>query len=198
MALRKSALSLLKRALGQVPPAPKASPPKPGAALPEKRAEKPAEPPLEVENPLPGSVLLDIREPGELASGVVLDAVLIPMDCVPNHVDDLDRTRPITVYCAAGARSLGVAHWLREQGFNAVSLEGGIQSLRWADPPWPLRTPDRAGARVDLARGTTLDGVPIGEGLAERVDGDRVRVIDATGLHIVGRLGSTADPTRAD
>lgn len=186
MALRKSALSLLKRALGRDVP-----PPQPRAAAPaveEKRAEKP-EPPLEVENPLPGSVLLDIREPGELSSGVAVDALLIPMDCVPNQTDLLDRTRPITVYCAAGARSLGVAHWLREQGFIAVSLEGGIQSLRWAAPPWPLRIPDRAGERVPLEPNATLDGVPIGEGLIERVDGDRVRVIDATGLQIVGRLG---------
>lgn len=186
MALRKSALSLIQRALGRAAPPPRpVAPPQPAPMA--DRAEK--APPLEVENPLPGSVLLDIREPGELSSGVAVDALLIPMDCVPNQTDLLDRTRPITVYCAAGARSLGVAHWLREQGFNAVSLEGGIQSLRWAAPPWPLRIPDRAGERVPLEPGATLDGVPIGEGLIERVDGDRVRVIDATGLQIVGRLG---------
>lgn len=192
MALRRNALDLLKRALGRAPTAPPAAPPRPSAAPPEpapEPPERPRPPPLEVDAPLPGSVLLDIREPGELSSGVALDAVLLPMDCVPHQVDLLDRARPVTVYCAAGARSLGVAHWLREQGFSAVSLEGGIQSLRWADPPWPLRQPDRAGERVALGPSATLDGVPIGDGLAERVDGDWVRVIDATGLQLVGRLG---------
>jgi len=193
MALRKNALSLLKRALGRdpghAPPAP-TPPAAPHAPAPAPDApERPRAPPLEVDAPLPGSLLLDIREPGELSSGVALDALLLPMDCVPHQVDLLDRSRAITVYCAAGARSLGVAHWLREQGFSAVSLEGGIQSLRWADPPWPLRQPERAGERVTLGPSATLDGVPIGEGIAERVDGDRVRVIDATGLQLVGRLG---------
>ncbi len=193
MPLRKNALSLLKRALGRDhadarpaarPPAPPVEP-TPQAAPPER----PRQPPLEVDAPLPGSLLLDIREPGELSSGAAQDALLLPMDCVPHQVDLLDRARPITVYCAAGARSLGVAHWLREQGFSAVSLEGGIQSLRWADPPWPLRQPDRAGERVVLGPSATIDGVPVGEGVAERVDGDRLRVIDATGLQLVGRLG---------
>lgn len=191
--MRKNALDLLKRALGRAPLDARPAPPRPSAApTPEpapEAPERPRAPPLEVDTPLPGSLLLDIREPGELSSGVALDALLLPMDCVPHQVDVLDRARPVTVYCAAGARSLGVAHWLREQGFSAVSLEGGIQSLRWADPPWPLRQPDRAGERVALGPSATLDGVPIGEGVAERVDGDRVRVIDATGLQLVGRLG---------
>ena len=137
---------------------------------------------------VPGSLLLDIREPGELAGGVAAEALLLPMNAVPHHLDALDRARPITVYCAAGARSLGVAHWLREQGYNAVSLEGGISSLRWGASPTPMRVPDRAGERVTLPTGATVDGVGVGATTAERVDGDRVRVLDATGLELVGHL----------
>jgi rhodanese-related sulfurtransferase len=82
---------------------------------------------LEVEHPVAGSLLLDIREPGEMASGVAAGAILLPMDLVPHHLDRLPRDRDITVYCAAGARSWGVAHWLREQGFGrAWSLAGGV------------------------------------------------------------------------
>ncbi len=77
--------------------------------------------------PVPGSLLLDIREPGELAGGIAVGALCIPMDMVPHQLERLPRDRAITVYCAAGARSWGVAHWLREQGFSgAVSLSAGI------------------------------------------------------------------------
>jgi rhodanese-related sulfurtransferase len=101
---------------------------------------------LEVEAPIPGSLLLDIREPGELASGVAAGAMLLPMDLVPHHLDRLPRDRPITVYCAAGARSWGVAHWLREQGFpEAWSLSGGIGAVGQVEMP-----PGNPGRSVDL------------------------------------------------
>ena len=54
------------------------------------------------------ALLLDIREPGELASGVAEGAVLLPMDLVPHHLDALPRDRPITVYCAAGTLKAAV------------------------------------------------------------------------------------------
>lgn len=188
MALRTVVQRLLRRAAApQAPVVP--APPRPAPdAAPDTRAE----PPLEVEDPVPGSLLLDIREPAELAGGVAEGALLLPMDCVPHQLGELDPAVPITVYCAAGARSLGVAHYLRENGFHAVSLESGIQALRWSKAP--MRTPDRAGQHVPLTPGATLDGVPIVDGRIERVDGDRVRVIDATGLQRTGRLGALGVP----
>ncbi|MSP54816.1 MAG: hypothetical protein EXR69_04305 [Myxococcales bacterium] len=197
MAIRKALLTFLTRMAAAVrSPAPSRAP---AGVRPDDRPEGPAEGraedpgagpvrPLEVDTPVPGSVLLDIREPAELAGGVAPNALLIPMDCVPHQLDALDRSRPITVYCAAGARSLGVAHWLREQGFDAVSLAGGLQSLSWGPSPVALRTPNRAGEPVVLGLGATIDGVPVGPGTAERVDGDRVRILDQTGLQMVGEL----------
>lgn len=181
MAIRTAVQQLLRRAIAR--PAPPPAPRAPVAPEPEVAPE----PPLEVEEPVPGSVLLDIREPSEMAGGVAEGAVLLPMDCVPHQLERLDPTVPITVYCAAGARSLGVAHYLREYGYRAVSLESGIQALRWSRAP--MRTPTGAGQRVPLVPGATLDGVPIVEGVLERVDGDLVRVTDATGLQRVGVLG---------
>jgi rhodanese-related sulfurtransferase len=137
------------------PPAPAAEPPPPA---PEEDGL-----PLEVEVPVPGSLLLDIREPGELAYGVAPGAKLLPMNLVPHHLGELPRDRPITVYCAAGARSFGVAHWLREQGFPlAVSLAGGLSSLQAAGTalaPPPGRTP---GTWMKLPPNLTADGAPLG------------------------------------
>jgi len=77
-------------------------------------------------------LFVDIRERHELYSGYVKGATLIRMNDVPNHLDQLPKDRPLIIYCAAGVRSYGVAHWLREQGYEqAWSLVGGIGA--WLD-----------------------------------------------------------------
>ncbi|MED5372413.1 MAG: rhodanese-like domain-containing protein [Myxococcota bacterium] len=72
-------------------------------------------------------LILDIREPYELRSGFAEGSLCIPMNHVPQRIDEL-RDRPtLVVVCAAGARSFGVAHYLREQGIeDAWSLSGGV------------------------------------------------------------------------
>jgi rhodanese-related sulfurtransferase len=52
---------------------------------------------------------------------------------------ELDPDRPIVVLCHHGQRSLSVAMWLREQGFDhAQSLAGGIDAWsRTIDPTIP-------------------------------------------------------------
>ena len=146
--------NLVDRALvGPRPNVPRGTPaPTPGWTASTAAPADPPEPAtedLEVDTPVPGSVLLDVREPGELAGGIGAGALCIPMDLVPHHLDRLPRDRPITVYCAAGARSFGVAHWLREQGFaGAVSLAGGIGAL---PPAVPIVRP------AGVAPGTLLD-----------------------------------------
>ncbi|MFN7146643.1 MAG: rhodanese-like domain-containing protein [Myxococcota bacterium] len=153
---------------------------RPTSAVEDPRAEAPApaEPPeddLEVEVPIPGSVLLDIREPGELAHGVAEGAVLLPMDLVPHHLDELPRDRPLTIYCAAGARSWGVAHWLREQGFpKAYSLAGGIGVFAATGHPVAPPPGLMPGTRVTLPADATAGGVPVGPG----VSGEIIREVD--------------------
>ena len=73
-------------------------------------------------------VLVDIREPHELQSGYADGALLLRMNDIPNRLDELppSSTR-LVVYCAAGMRSYGVTHWLREQGWtDAWSLSSGL------------------------------------------------------------------------
>ena len=76
-------------------------------------------------------VILDVREPWELALCSVEGALAIPMNDVPQRLAELDRTRPIVVMCHHGGRSLRVAHFLAQQGFSSVSnLSGGIDAWR--------------------------------------------------------------------
>lgn len=75
--------------------------------------------------------LVDIREPHELRLGHAASALLLRMNDIPNRVDELpSKDTRLVIYCAAGARSFGVAHWLREQGWDdSWSLESGFHGV---------------------------------------------------------------------
>ncbi len=72
--------------------------------------------------------LLDVREPWEVHASGFPGALEMPMGEVPSRVhQELDPEERIVVICHHGVRSLSVANWLRNQGFeNAQSLRGGI------------------------------------------------------------------------
>ncbi len=74
------------------------------------------------------TVLLDCREDYEWEAGYISPSTHIPMDELPKRVDELDKARPVVVYCLHGIRSAEVATWLKHvQGFEKVSsLDGGI------------------------------------------------------------------------
>ena len=85
-------------------------------------------------------LLLDVREPWEYATAHIDGATLIPMGEIPARAhQELDEDLPILVLCHHGARSLSVAAWLRQQGFEkAQSVAGGIDAWsRSIDPAVP-------------------------------------------------------------
>jgi molybdopterin/thiamine biosynthesis adenylyltransferase/rhodanese-related sulfurtransferase len=77
-------------------------------------------------------LLLDVREPFEHASTRIEGSVLIPMGSVMQQLDQLPKDRPIVVQCQSGGRSARVAAALRQKGYDAVNLAGGIQAWRMA------------------------------------------------------------------
>jgi len=85
-------------------------------------------------------VLLDVREPDELAIARIAWAKHIPMGAVADRVTELPPGANIIVMCHAGVRSDRVARYLRERGFTSVAnLAGGIDA--WSaqiDPSVPV------------------------------------------------------------
>jgi rhodanese-related sulfurtransferase len=76
-------------------------------------------------------VLLDVREPDEIATAVIAGATTIPMAQIPGHLAELPTDRPIVVMCHHGGRSASVTGFLNANGYpNAVNLDGGIDA--WA------------------------------------------------------------------
>jgi len=87
-------------------------------------------------------LLIDVREPEELAITRIEGATLIPMREIPASLQQLEAKASeatLIVFCHHGVRSLNVAHWLREQGVPACqSMAGGIDA--WSthiDPSVP-------------------------------------------------------------
>jgi rhodanese-related sulfurtransferase len=72
--------------------------------------------------------LIDVREPAEHAICHIEGATLIPMQSIPQHLNELDDPAArIVVFCHHGVRSLSVVDWLRRQGVeHCQSMAGGI------------------------------------------------------------------------
>lgn len=78
-----------------------------------------------------GVQVVDVREPWEWAICRLPGARLIPLGQLTTHLDSLDRSQEVVVYCHHGTRSAFAVHQLRDAGFARVShLEGGID--RWS------------------------------------------------------------------
>ena len=73
---------------------------------------------------------IDVREPWEFSIANIEGSVLMPMGDVPARAhQELDPDERLVILCHHGQRSLNVAVWLRNQGFEqAQSLAGGIDA----------------------------------------------------------------------
>lgn len=70
---------------------------------------------------VPELQVVDVRNPGEAAAGMIPGAVNIPVGQLPDRTDELDPRKPTVVYCAGGYRSSVAASLLRQRGFADVS-----------------------------------------------------------------------------
>ncbi len=78
------------------------------------------------------TVFVDVRMPREVAHAPADGCINIPLNQLPQHVEQLPRdAERLVIVCAHGQRSLMAARWLRQNGFDAAqSLMGGMASWR--------------------------------------------------------------------
>lgn len=74
--------------------------------------------------------LLDVREPWELDVANVPGTQHIPMGEIGGRLSEIDRQKPVVVLCRSGKRSLAVAGFLQQNGFEVSNLAGGL--LAWS------------------------------------------------------------------
>lgn len=74
--------------------------------------------------------ILDVRETWEYEEGRIPGAQNIPLNSLPDKLDDLDelKDQEIIVHCKGGSRSASAKAFLTQQGFtNVRNLLGGYQ-----------------------------------------------------------------------
>ena len=75
---------------------------------------------------VPDLVVVDVRNAGEIAAGMIDGAISIPLPSLLARMNELRPDAPTVVYCAGGYRSSIAASLLRSRGFGDVSdLIGG-------------------------------------------------------------------------
>jgi adenylyltransferase/sulfurtransferase len=77
--------------------------------------------------------LLDVRNPYEVEIAAIPGTdKLIPVDQLPERLNELDSSVEMVIYCRSGARSGRAVDLLKSAGFKKVrNLTGGV--LRWSD-----------------------------------------------------------------
>lgn len=78
-------------------------------------------------------LVLDVRRPDEFASGHLPGSLNVPHTELRERLDEVRTAaagRPVRALCAAGVRSNIAYRILVNNGFDAASLSGGIQTLR--------------------------------------------------------------------
>ncbi len=90
-----------------------------------------------------GAQLVDVRADHEWEAGHIAGAVHLPLDELAGRAGELDRDRPVVVYCRGGSRCEMAAEALAAAGFDAAKLSEGI--VGWAEADLPL---EPEGARV--------------------------------------------------
>lgn len=89
-----------------------------------------------------GALILDVRKDDEWGAGRVAGSVHIPLAEVQDRMSELPKGRMIVTVCKDGGRSYKAAYALRQAGYDAVNLDGGLSA--WAAAGLPLV--DEAGA----------------------------------------------------
>ena len=80
--------------------------------------------------------LVDVREPQEVAEGMIPGAVHIPLGQLPDRLGELDLARPIIAICRSGNRSGQATAILTSAGFATENMAGGM--LAWQAAGLPI------------------------------------------------------------
>ncbi len=76
------------------------------------------------------SIFLDVREPVDFERKHIPGSINIPLPELRNHTQDLDKNQKIYIVCDGGMRSYLAARTLRQNGFDAYNLVGGLRLFK--------------------------------------------------------------------
>ena len=76
-----------------------------------------------------GALLVDVRSPGEFASGGIPGSVNIPLDELRERHTEIAGHEDVIVHCQVGLRGHNAACLLTNLGYSVANLDGGY--LTW-------------------------------------------------------------------
>ncbi len=130
-----------------------------------------------------GAVLVDVREPDEVAHGYPAGAEPIVRGFLELRIEEkiADATTPILVMCAGGSRSLLAADDLRRLGYDDVrSVAGGFD--RWTSEGLPVTVPRGLSSEERERYARHLSIPEVNEKGQERLLDSKVLLVGAGGL----------------
>lgn len=86
-----------------------------------------------------GAAIVDVRERQEWDAAHVPGALHIPLGELERRLGELPRDRPLVAACRSGSRSAEATRLLREHGYDAANLAGGMEA--WQRAGLPIEPP---------------------------------------------------------
>ncbi len=77
-----------------------------------------------------GGIWIDIRLPPEYKKSHIRTAVNLPLFFLRSKLDAFKKDKIYIVYCDTGSRSEAAAFVLKQAGFKAAAVEGGLQAMQ--------------------------------------------------------------------
>ncbi|MBP1988927.1 rhodanese-like domain-containing protein [Paenibacillus eucommiae] len=77
-------------------------------------------------------IIVDVREQQEWDYYHLEDSLLMPMNTVPERLDEISMDQDVYIICAHGVRSERVCSYLRDRGFEKViNVDGGMAAIAY-------------------------------------------------------------------
>ena len=130
-----------------------------------------------------GATMLDVREPDEVAQGVIPGAVGVVRGNLEAQVENLipDKSTPLVVHCAGGVRSAFAVKTLEALGYtDLVSMDGGFNKWKDEGRDWIIPQTLTPEQRNRYSRHLLLP--EIGEAGQQKLLGAKVLMLGAGGL----------------
>jgi rhodanese-related sulfurtransferase len=83
-----------------------------------------------------GAQLIDVRADHEWEMGRIEGATHLPLAELAERVGEIDKDRPVVLYCRGGNRSTMAAEALTDAGYDAAKLSEGI--VGWSEARLPV------------------------------------------------------------
>lgn len=133
-------------------------------------------------------LILDVRKPFEVATGMIPGAVHIPLDELRDRIAELPTNKEILAYCQVGLRGYLACRILSQNGYRCKNYTGGIKTYSAVTGKAP-RNPEPPKVEACDDSGISCRLSPTGNTQSFSV----VNQIDASGLQCPGPIMQVAE-----